>query len=295
MTRIAKSEIGTFMEAFPNGVVWGNTNNGAGYDLVLLGQVEDTQIKVDEIQAKLDRPEYAVMRQSLRDIGMNSAVDLFSTFAGRARDLQQFQDMLAGWFDNAMARMSGMYKRRQLLISLLLALLLAILFNIDSIHLFRTLWQQPTLAAHLREALLVERLEVDFGEVDRREAGARDGVCDVRAQVREQDGRARNADERIDLFSRNVANVENARLLGFDQERNLVRHLGRHGARHQNFEHGVGEALGLHVDFHFDRRHVLLEENSRRIGLLERHVLQVDALDVEERLVILVGHDGVIP
>ena len=28
------------------------------------------------------------MRQSLREIGMNSAVDLFSTFAGRARDLQ---------------------------------------------------------------------------------------------------------------------------------------------------------------------------------------------------------------
>lgn len=69
----------------------------------------------------------------------------------RARDLQQFQDMLASWFDNAMARMSGTYKRRQLLISLLLALLLAILFNIDSIHLFRTLWQQPALAAHLHE------------------------------------------------------------------------------------------------------------------------------------------------
>jgi hypothetical protein len=71
---------------------------------------------------------------------------------GRARDLQQFQDMLAGWFDNAMARMSGTYKRRQLLISLLLALLLAILFNIDSIHLFRTLWQQPALTAHLHDA-----------------------------------------------------------------------------------------------------------------------------------------------
>lgn len=70
---------------------------------------------------------------------------------GRARDLQHFQDMLASWFDNAMARMSGAYKRRQLLVSLLLALLLAILFNIDSIHLFRTLWQQPTLAAHLQD------------------------------------------------------------------------------------------------------------------------------------------------
>jgi spermidine synthase len=87
-TEAVKSEIATFMEAFPNGVVWGNTNNGAGYDLVLLGQVEDTKIDVDAIQAKLQRPEYAPMAQSLREIGMNSAVDLFSTFAGRASDLQ---------------------------------------------------------------------------------------------------------------------------------------------------------------------------------------------------------------
>ena len=87
-TEAVKSEIATFMKVFPNGVVWGNTNNGAGYDLVLMGQVEDTKIDVDAIQAKLDRPEYAPIAQSLREIGMNSAVDLFSTFAGRAKDLQ---------------------------------------------------------------------------------------------------------------------------------------------------------------------------------------------------------------
>jgi hypothetical protein len=74
------------------------------------------------------------------------------SMVSRARDLQQFQDMLAGWFDNAMARMSGAYKRKQLLISLLISLLLAILFNVDSIHLFRTLWQQPGLAAHMKDA-----------------------------------------------------------------------------------------------------------------------------------------------
>ncbi len=87
-TAAVKSEIATFMEAFPNGVVWGNTNNGAGYDLVLLGQVDDTKIHVDDIQAKLQQPEYAQVRQSLREIGMSSAVDLFSTFAGRAGDLK---------------------------------------------------------------------------------------------------------------------------------------------------------------------------------------------------------------
>ena len=83
-----KSEIGTFLEVFPNGVVWGNTNEGKGYDLVLLGQKGTTRIDVDAIQARLQRPEYAPMAKSLREIGMNSAVDLFSTYAGRKPDLE---------------------------------------------------------------------------------------------------------------------------------------------------------------------------------------------------------------
>ena len=70
----------------------------------------------------------------------------------RAQDLQQFQKMVAGWFDSAMERVSGAYKRKQLLISLLISLLLAIILNIDSIHLFKTLWQAPTLAAHIQGA-----------------------------------------------------------------------------------------------------------------------------------------------
>src|SRR6059036_1230044 len=87
-TEAVKSEIATFMESFPNGVVWGNTNNGTGYDLVLLGQVENTKIDVDAVQAKLQRLEYAPVKQSLREIGMHSAVDLFSTYAGRKPDLE---------------------------------------------------------------------------------------------------------------------------------------------------------------------------------------------------------------
>jgi len=83
-----KSEIGTFLEVFPDGVVWGNTNEGKGYDLVLLGQKGTTKIDVDAIQAKLQRPEYAPMKKSLQEIGMNSAVDLFSTYAGRKPDLE---------------------------------------------------------------------------------------------------------------------------------------------------------------------------------------------------------------
>jgi spermidine synthase len=82
-----KSEIATFLEAFPNGVVWGNTQNGAGYDLVLLGQVERSPIDVDAVEARLRRPEYAPVKRSLTEIGMFSAVDLFSTYAGRRPEL----------------------------------------------------------------------------------------------------------------------------------------------------------------------------------------------------------------
>jgi spermidine synthase len=86
-TAAVKSEIATFLQAFPNGIVWGNTSEGKGYDLVLLGQVEPTRIDVDAIQTKLRRPEYDQVAQSLREIGMTSAVDLFSTYAGRKGDL----------------------------------------------------------------------------------------------------------------------------------------------------------------------------------------------------------------
>jgi spermidine synthase len=91
-TAAVKSEIGTFFDAFPNGIVWGNTNNGQGYDLVLLGQQGDAPIRinVDAIQARLNRPEYAPVVKSLRDIGFNSAVDMFSSYGGRAVDLKEW-------------------------------------------------------------------------------------------------------------------------------------------------------------------------------------------------------------
>ncbi len=87
-----KSEIATFLEAFPNGMVFANTVNGQGYDVVLLGQVEPAKIDVDKLQAKLSSPEYARMAQSLREVGIYSAVDLMATYAGSATDLKPWTE-----------------------------------------------------------------------------------------------------------------------------------------------------------------------------------------------------------
>jgi spermidine synthase len=89
-----KSEIATFFEAFPRGMIFANTYNGAGYDLVLLGQAEGTQVNLDELDARMKRPDYAPIVKSLGEIGMSSVVDLFATYAGSAEDMK-------GWLADA--------------------------------------------------------------------------------------------------------------------------------------------------------------------------------------------------
>ncbi|MBZ5575752.1 MAG: fused MFS/spermidine synthase [Acidobacteriia bacterium] len=82
-----KSELATFFLVFPNGTVWGNTRDGAGYDMVFMGQAEPLRINLDEVEQRLGRPDYAPVAESLREVGTGSATELLSTYAGQKPDL----------------------------------------------------------------------------------------------------------------------------------------------------------------------------------------------------------------
>ncbi len=83
-----KSEVATFFEVFPNATIWANNIDGEGYDVVLLGQAAPTKIDVDEVQQRLQRePQVA---QSLSQVHINGAAELFSTYAGQAQDMRQW-------------------------------------------------------------------------------------------------------------------------------------------------------------------------------------------------------------
>jgi spermidine synthase len=82
-----RSEIATFFDVFPDATIWSNYQNGEGYDLVLLGQRDAAVINVDEMQERLNRPDYERVTVSLREAGFRSAVELLATYAGRASDL----------------------------------------------------------------------------------------------------------------------------------------------------------------------------------------------------------------
>lgn len=85
-----KSEVATFLEVFPEGLIFGNTHYGAGYDVVLVGQKTPGPINVDAIQERLNRPEYAPVAYSLAQVGFHSAVDLLATFAARGDQLRSY-------------------------------------------------------------------------------------------------------------------------------------------------------------------------------------------------------------
>jgi spermidine synthase len=90
-----RSEIATFLQVFPNGTVWRNdARGGNGYDVVLVGRLDETPIDVDAWQAKIDSPDYAAVKASLADVGYVTIMDVLKTYSGRGRDL-------ASWVEGA--------------------------------------------------------------------------------------------------------------------------------------------------------------------------------------------------
>jgi len=66
-----------------------------------------------------------------------------------AGDIDRFRVNLERWFDDAMDRASGIYKRLSQYVTLVFGLLLAISLNIDTLHVARTLWDEPVSRAAL--------------------------------------------------------------------------------------------------------------------------------------------------
>jgi spermidine synthase len=85
-----KSEIATFFDVFPNGMIFGNEYLGEGYDTVLLGQVDPGPIDINAIQQRIQAPEFETVRRSLQEIGFPGAFELYGSYAGRAADMADY-------------------------------------------------------------------------------------------------------------------------------------------------------------------------------------------------------------
>jgi spermidine synthase len=88
----AKSQIGTFLHTFPEGTLWSSVTPGAGYDIVLLGQIDPLHVDTEALDARLR--ENPRLEASLAEVYLSSAIELLATYAGRGRELE-------GWLKDA--------------------------------------------------------------------------------------------------------------------------------------------------------------------------------------------------
>ena len=59
---------------------------------------------------------------------------------------------LETWFNDAMDRLSGTYKRKAQLMAFIIGVILALILNVDSISVATSLWREPTL----RQAIIAQ-------------------------------------------------------------------------------------------------------------------------------------------
>jgi spermidine synthase len=88
--RTVQSELATFFAVFPYGTIWANTRDGQGYDMVFMGQADPLRVDLDELERRFERPDYAPVAESLREIGIGSPIELLSAYAGQFSDLESW-------------------------------------------------------------------------------------------------------------------------------------------------------------------------------------------------------------
>jgi hypothetical protein len=71
---------------------------------------------------------------------------LLAFIAAGADDIDRLRTRIENWFDDAMARLSGIYTRSTQYLMLVLGLVIAVGMNIDSIHLAKVLWEEPAMS-----------------------------------------------------------------------------------------------------------------------------------------------------
>jgi hypothetical protein len=80
-----KSQVATFLKAFPDGTVWHTNLEDESYDLVLLGQEGPLEIDVVALREKIDRNE--LVENSLIQVGYDSVERLLTAYTTQRSDL----------------------------------------------------------------------------------------------------------------------------------------------------------------------------------------------------------------
>lgn len=114
--------------------------DGRAFAMALLASVDPTK----------PVPGFDDVQQAIRHLPDSNIRDtLLAHLATAQGDVEKLRDGLAVWFDQAMDRVSGIYKRWLKYISFGVGLALALAINADSVSVAKALWHDPTVRAQI--------------------------------------------------------------------------------------------------------------------------------------------------
>ena len=138
------------------------------------------------------------------------------------------------------------------------------------------------------KAEIEKDIEIDFTQMHRRKTSATNDIGDIGTQVGIEDIGASYAKYRIELALRDIARLKNSCLFALNQKRNFFLDLGLHVNGNASLENTLSKRLIGNINRHFDRWAFVFQKNCWRIRLLQRHIFQVNPLNVKAGLQVLV-------
>lgn len=80
--------------------------------------------------------------RNVKNVYLRTALE---TVLSTSKTLDEAEAQLAAWFDEGMARATERFKSTMMMVSVLVAVCIAVLMNVDSVNIARTLWDDPAL------------------------------------------------------------------------------------------------------------------------------------------------------
>jgi hypothetical protein len=99
---------------------------------------DGSRAKPEDVRQAIDNLNNSELRKSLRALIPEEVIDV-----------DKAHEAIEGWFNEGMDRVSGWYKRNAQMYAFILAAIVTLALNADSLNMARVLWVNPTLRAQL--------------------------------------------------------------------------------------------------------------------------------------------------
>ncbi|HEX4301278.1 MAG TPA: hypothetical protein VHZ78_00690 [Rhizomicrobium sp.] len=105
---------------------------------------------IDTLSAGSTAPVFSAVQNGISGLPPGGTRDSLLAFVkDSGGDLDKFKASLANWYDDAMDRVSGIYKRKSQIFALVFGLAIAIVLNVDSVRLGNKLWTDDALRSNV--------------------------------------------------------------------------------------------------------------------------------------------------